>query len=249
MHYIIQFFYNILRLFYISYLINHPIKNGKKFNYELRIMIIAPHPDDEIFGCGGLITRLVKLNNPPFVLILTGGGESHARCCSIAKEKIIQKRRELTHKALKLLGLSDKHIIELDYQDTKIARILDNKLEMDRLKKIILNINPQLIIIPHQKEVWVDHVMTAKIFNEITPPSIEIWEYCVWLWYNLIWKGIVWENGVRLKMTKDEYYKKIKTLKIYLKEQAPCGKPWSGKLPLLFLWAHKKRFELFFKIR
>lgn len=248
MSYIIEFFNNIIRLFYIVYLINYPIKNRKKFNYELRTMIVAPHPDDEVFGCGALISRLVKLNNPPFVLILTGGGESHARCCIISKEKIIQKRRELTHKALKLLGLHDEHIIELNYPDTKISHVQDNKLEMERLKKIISNINPQLVIIPHQKDLWFDHVITSKIFKEIIPTSIEIWEYCVWLWYNPTWKGLDWENCVRLKMSKAEYYKKNNALRIYLKEQAPCGKAWSGKLPLLFLWAHKKRLELFFKV-
>lgn len=38
-----------------------------------RIMIISPHPDDEVFGCGGLVSRCVAVGNYPHVAILSGG--------------------------------------------------------------------------------------------------------------------------------------------------------------------------------
>ena len=43
------------------------------FPLRARTLILAPHPDDEIIGCGGLIARLVELGHTPTVIILSGG--------------------------------------------------------------------------------------------------------------------------------------------------------------------------------
>lgn len=37
------------------------------------VLIIAPHPDDEVFGCGGLIARMVRSNCKVYVLYVTVG--------------------------------------------------------------------------------------------------------------------------------------------------------------------------------
>ena len=41
------------------------------------MLILAPHPDDETLGCGGLIAAASAAGHPPFVLVLTDGTGSH----------------------------------------------------------------------------------------------------------------------------------------------------------------------------
>ena len=53
-----------------------------------RILIIAPHPDDEVLGCSGLIQRSLKEGKQVDVVILSGGGKSHSGCCSIDKKEL-----------------------------------------------------------------------------------------------------------------------------------------------------------------
>ena len=36
-------------------------------------LIIAPHPDDEVLGCGGIMKRYNEENHPVYVLIVTRG--------------------------------------------------------------------------------------------------------------------------------------------------------------------------------
>ena len=64
-----------------------------------RILIIAPHPDDEVLGCSGLIQRSLKEEKPVDVVILSGGGKSHSGCCSIDEKELIGSRRALSRTA------------------------------------------------------------------------------------------------------------------------------------------------------
>ena len=70
-----------------------------------RILIIAPHPDDEVLGCSGLIQRSLKEGKQVDVVILSGGGKSHSGCCSIDEKELIESRRALSRTAAGILGL------------------------------------------------------------------------------------------------------------------------------------------------
>ena len=61
-----------------------------------RVLIVAPHPDDEVIGCAGLIARLTASGNPPQVVILTQGEASHRDCCHTPAPDIAAARHNLT---------------------------------------------------------------------------------------------------------------------------------------------------------
>ena len=41
------------------------------------LVILAPHPDDESLGCGGIIAACCTAGMPPFVVVITDGAGSH----------------------------------------------------------------------------------------------------------------------------------------------------------------------------
>src|SRR5262245_24685447 len=43
------------------------------------VLVLAPHPDDESLGCGGLIAACQAQGHPVHVLVLTDGAGSHRR--------------------------------------------------------------------------------------------------------------------------------------------------------------------------
>ena len=49
------------------------LRNKIIFTKEDRIAVIAPHPDDEILGCGGTIARHISEGNDVYVCIVTSG--------------------------------------------------------------------------------------------------------------------------------------------------------------------------------
>lgn len=210
------------------------------------LVILAPHPDDEVFGCGGLIARLIAECHAPHVIVLTGGGGSHRGCCSTAESDIISARRELTHKAMSALGLPESHIHELDFTDGHISE--GNAAEKKKLESLISEINPDVILVPHHGEGWPDHLAARDLGIELAGEDTEVYEYCVWMWYYRQ-KNLDWKNAYVLQMTEAEHQKKLEAIETYHSALAPCGKPWVGVLPKLFVKANSTNLELFFKVK
>lgn len=218
----------------------------KALGLNNKILILAPHPDDEVFGCGGLIARLVAECHAPHVIVLTGGGGSHRGCCSTAESDIISARRKLTHKAMSALGLPESNIHELDFTDGHISE--GNAAEKKKLESLISKINPNVILVPHHGEGWPDHVAARDLGIELAGDDMAVYEYCVWMWYYRQ-KNLDWKNAYVLKMTEAEHQKKMDAIKTYHSALAPCGNPWVGVLPKLFVEANSTNLELFFKIK
>ena len=216
---------------------------ARKFLPDRHILIVAPHPDDEIIGCGGLIARLVKENKTPHVIIMTGGEGSHQGCCSTSSDDIVTARRRLTRNAAAIVGLPIENIHELNYPDGGIS--MDNA-ETDRLKALIDQLHPDTILVPHWGEGWSDHIQTAEIVKQVVPRSAKLWMYCVWVW---LWRDLDWKNAAQLCMTPAEHRIKLEAMDAYIRPLAPCGKPWSGVLPKIFVKANSWNRELYFNIK
>ena len=219
---------------------------ARKFLPDRHILIVAPHPDDEIIGCGGLIAHLVKENKAPHVVIMTGGEGSHHGCCDTSSGDIVAARRRLTRNAAAIVGLPIENIHELNYPDGGISM---NNTETDRLKALIDELQPDTILVPHWGEGWSDHIQTAEIVKKIAPHSAKLWMYCVWVWYYNVWRDLDWKNAAQLCMTPAEHRIKLDAMDAYIRPLAPCGKPWSGVLPKVFVKANKWNRELYFSLK
>ncbi len=222
---------------------------GKRDDMGDNILLIAPHPDDEIIGCGGLIQRYTsgKCVN---VVILTGGGASHHGCCEATADDIKRERRNMAQKINAEIGLPKGCLHLLDFEDGNISA--GNAVEEAKLLSIIQNIKPDAILFPIQQgEGWSDHIAAGDIVKRLISAhsiKVQLYEYCVWFWYYNVW-NIRWRDAHILKMTSDQYQKKLKAISDYTTSVAPCGKPWSGVLPKVFLKANSWSMELYFKVK
>ena len=81
-------------------------------------LVLAPHPDDESLGCGGLIAEACLHNSPPLVVILTDGAGSHPNSRAYPAPRLRAVRRAETLDAAACLGLPRERVVFLDYPDT-----------------------------------------------------------------------------------------------------------------------------------
>jgi len=93
---------------------------------EDRILVFAPHPDDETIGCAGIIQEAVNAGAQVKVMYLTNG--DHNEFAFIVYEKRLvmfnpefvamgKVRGEEAKKAMKILGVDENNLIFLGYPD------------------------------------------------------------------------------------------------------------------------------------
>lgn len=222
---------------------------SKRIEIPNSILIIAPHPDDETFGCAGLIQRALSEGKKVKVLILTGGEGAYTEDL-IAKVDLIEKRKALTLKAAAHLGLDAKEITFWDWKDGEIK----DTYNKERLEQLIIADKPEAIFTPHLFEGWSDHTATTEVVMRVLEElsaNIKLFQYCVWIWYSMPYSKLPamgWKNAYSLLMNSKKHTNKRNAIDEYLNPLTTFGEPYSGILPHLFIKANQWNHELFFKI-
>ena len=98
------------------------------------ILIVAPHPDDETLGCGGLIMQAVSLGNDVRIAVMTDGARSHPKSRTHPPERLRDLRHDETIEAAAVLGVAAGNVSFLSVADGyaphsgKRARVVANML-------------------------------------------------------------------------------------------------------------------------
>jgi LmbE family N-acetylglucosaminyl deacetylase len=82
------------------------------------LLILAPHPDDESLGCGGLIAECCARGAPPWLLFVTDGTGSHPGSRLYPPARLRTLREAEARRAAALLGLDATRIGFLRLPDT-----------------------------------------------------------------------------------------------------------------------------------
>ncbi len=103
-----------------------PLPVLEPFKQDERVLILAPHPDDEAIACAGVIQQALKAGAKVKIVYLTSG--DHNELAFIVYEKRItlrqgefiymgQLRQQESIKAMKFLGLTEDDLVFLGYPD------------------------------------------------------------------------------------------------------------------------------------
>jgi len=125
-----------------------------------KILIVAPHQDDEILGCGGYIRKNIEAGGSVVVLFITSGW-SGVRNKKMPKKERIKIRETEAMNAGKILGV--KKFIFLRKNDRAIYA--DQTLLFD-IVKTIQTIQPDVILSPHEDDADLEHQLVNKLTKE-----------------------------------------------------------------------------------
>jgi LmbE family N-acetylglucosaminyl deacetylase len=81
------------------------------------VLVLAPHPDDESLGCGGLIALCRERGRDVHVMIITDGTASHRRSRDYPRSRLAALREREVRAAVAELGLAPDHLIWLGLTD------------------------------------------------------------------------------------------------------------------------------------
>jgi LmbE family N-acetylglucosaminyl deacetylase len=119
--------------------------------YMGKTLVIAPHPDDEILGCGGTMARLVADGCLVTVAIVTKGVAPQF------SDEFIKQIREEARASHLLIGVEDTRYLDLPAAalDTVAATELNATLA-----RLVQDVEPDTVFVPFIGDIHTDHQLT-----------------------------------------------------------------------------------------
>lgn len=122
--------------------------SGETVSDPRRVLVIAPHPDDEVLGCGGSIARHADHGDQVEIVIVSRGVPD------IFPPEVIEETRLELAAAHKLLGVARVHF--LDFPAPRLDTLPGHVLA-DRLTALVREIQPRTMYVPHWGDLHTDH--------------------------------------------------------------------------------------------
>lgn len=140
-----------------------------------RILVIAPHADDEIIGCGGTIAKAINEGNEVYIIIVTN---ANVGAPELFNKEAINIVREEALNAHACLGV--KETIFLNFPAPALNAFPEYKISI-KLSEIINKIRPQILYLPHPGDLHQDHkaIYRASLVSARPQHDYSIFEiYC-----------------------------------------------------------------------
>ena len=125
-----------------------------------RVLIVAPHPDDETLGAGGTAAKFVNLGHQVTVLIVCG------HLPPIYKAEDYEKTRKEAIEAFAVLGISDYRFLGIP---ATLARDEPVHVLNEKIGAVVREIGPQLVLTTYPDR-HVDHRVVFESVMVATRP-------------------------------------------------------------------------------
>lgn len=242
-------FFSGITIFFIGRLKSKLVCKTFRNLSSKRLLIIAPHPDDEILGLGGTILQTLQHGGKVHLVYLTDGEGSGVWP---DQEEIKRQRIALSEQVCKNLGIQTEDITRLHLPDGSVPYPEQSSFDetVQEIKRLIEKTKPDAVFATHKLDYWpYDHVACAEIAREAVKQSVyktQLWYYWVWAWYNLRpWQlfKLNYKNITRVDISNQLVQKKELT-DLYLNALTPNGRPWCGALPKALVNALNQHYEI-----
>ena len=125
----------------------------------MNILIIAAHPDDEVLGCGGTISRMAREGHNIYIAILGEGITSRYRSREEADATLVTKLKEKSQQVGEFLGA--QKVFNYDLPDNRFDTI--PMLEIVKvIEDLIEEVQPQIIYTHHGGDLNIDHCQVFR---------------------------------------------------------------------------------------
>jgi N-acetylglucosamine malate deacetylase 1 len=126
-----------------------------------RVLVVAPHPDDESLGCGGTLAQLAPSSDIHVLLVTNGdgGGELPAGTSETRKQEMDD--------AVRSLGIANP-VLHFDEPD---GRFTDSPTYRAALAGVVAKLQPDWVFLPWLHDSHADHARIARASSEVLARS------------------------------------------------------------------------------
>jgi LmbE family N-acetylglucosaminyl deacetylase len=147
-------------------------------------VVLAPHPDDDVIGCGGLIAEAVEIGLLPVIIYVTDGSGSHPGSKQTPPDKLARLREAEARQAAAILGVPGYRLHFLRLRDTAAPQsgpAFEDAVR--RIADIVTSQPSAALFAPWQRDPHGDHLavhLMAVAVARAVP--VRLFSYPVWGW-------------------------------------------------------------------
>jgi LmbE family N-acetylglucosaminyl deacetylase len=128
----------------------------------MKTLVIAPHPDDELLGCGGTLLRRTAEGGTIGWLLMTAITEG----VGSRTEKVFQRANEVKS-VREGLGVKEGHFFPLGFPTAELDRIPMSTL-VSRISDVFKQFEPEEVLLPYPGDIHSDHRITFEAASACT---------------------------------------------------------------------------------
>lgn len=126
-----------------------------------KVLVLAPHPDDETIGCGGSMALHADAGDPVKVVLLTNGAKGDTLKV-YDKEDYVALRQSEAVRACASLGVGD-----MEFWGEEDRALAGSRTALLRLKKLFEEYQPELVYAPSILEFHPDHRAACLLLYQV----------------------------------------------------------------------------------
>jgi LmbE family N-acetylglucosaminyl deacetylase len=119
------------------------------------ILVLAPHPDDDVIGCGGILGIYQKMGAKITIAYMTDGRKGNPK---YDENTLVLQRREEAKKATAVLGID-----KLTFFDNRDTELSATPKTVKELQDILHEVKPEAVFLPFLLDNHHDHRATNDI--------------------------------------------------------------------------------------
>lgn len=145
-----------------------------------KIIVFAPHPDDETLGCGGTIAKRISEGYDVLIVVMTDGRYAFLNGFGIdsnpTPEELKEIRKEEVKRATRILGVPEEDLVFLDFVDGTLEN--NEKKAEEKIAEILSKNRPVEVYFPYKRDGHPDHQATYRIVrNSIRKSGVSALTY------------------------------------------------------------------------
>jgi LmbE family N-acetylglucosaminyl deacetylase len=180
------------------------------------VLVVSPHPDDEVLGAGGLIASAARAGRAVAVLSVTDGEAAYPDWQGLAGVR----RREVSE-ALKVLA---PHSVVIRHLSIPDGRVDEHRARLfEAVERRVAR--GTILVAPFERDGHPDHDATGEVCREIARTrGATLWRYPIWLWHHGAPDRFGGARWGRFRLDEDAVTAKARAMTCFASQLRPLGR-------------------------
>ncbi len=178
-----------------------------------RLVVVSPHPDDEVLGCAGIMQSAAATGIAVHVISVTDGEACYPDQPLWPPLRLRDARRRELASAMRELGLDATHVTPLGLPDGGVTAREDELTQAVASQLVVGDV----VLAPWVQDGHPDHEAVGRAALAAAEKHVRVLQYPVWAWHWLDPNAVSapWSAATRIPMTTAALQRKATAIRTF----------------------------------